>query len=124
MKLRTVVLIRDAGVRELISDLLAGDEVLALWPPDEGALEESLRPIHLLVVDEDDLPERDPLARLVQRRAKELPTIILSSHIGAAKRQGPCLTVPKPIPLPVFFSFVNALRQDASPSLGLIGDGR
>lgn len=118
MKLRTVALIRDAGVRELIRDLLADDEVLALWPPDEGVLQNSPRPIHLLVVDLDDLSERDPFVRLIEGWARTRPTIMLSSRVVVPRRQGPCLTVPKPIPLHAFFSFVNALRPAAPRAPG------
>lgn len=120
MGLHTVMLIKDAGLQELIRDLLPDDEVRAVWPPDEAILKDPRQPIHLLVVDEDALPEGSPLAPLVRRGATEPPTIILSSHIRAARQQGTCLMVPKPIPLPVFFSFVNALRQDALPSPGSI----
>lgn len=108
-----MVFIRDAGVRELICDLLADNEVLALWPPDGDVLEGSTRPIHLLVVDVDDLSERDPFVLRVEGWAKQRPTILLSSRVVVPKRQGPCLTVPKPIPLHVFFSFVNSLRPEA-----------
>lgn len=114
MGLHTVMLIKDAGLQELIRDLLPGDEVRAVWPPDEAILKDPRQPIQLLVVDEDDLPEGSPLAPLIRRGATELPTIILSSHIVAPRRQETCLTVPKPIPLPVFFSFVDSLRRDAS----------
>jgi len=119
MGLHALVLIRDWGLRELIRDLLLPeDEVRAVWPPSEKIRGDAGRPIQLLVVDEDDLPSGSPLSDLIRRWSGELPTVLLSSRVAAVKRQGRCLILPKPIPLPAFFTFVNALRQRPLPGSG------
>lgn len=108
MGLHALVLVQDSGLRELIRDLLLpDDEVLAVWPPPDDLRGAATQ---LLVVDADDLPEGTPHRELIRRWSRELPTILLSSRVATARRHGVCLVLPKPIPLPLFYAFVDALR--------------
>jgi len=108
MGLRALVLIRDADLEELILDLLRlEDEVFTAWPRSEELRRDG---IQLLVADVDDLPEGSRPRELVRRWSRWLPTILLSSRLAIARREGCCLALPKPIPLPLFVAFIDGLR--------------